>query len=284
MCHVSMKIIENTIFFLLFQMASKRKASLPQRADDTKRQSLSWNLFDDLSNCTSSIGNISPLFKFDSLEKSDIVTDNQAVDHDKGIRTSGNKSFRNKKIVIDENLKRLIDECDFFVTLHKDPPRGWHGMIGKFHLQLAEPSATFSVLLDHIIDGLPKFWLYVNRTTQKHLIYIQMGEVGKESENPLNAQDKVMYFSALSSLPVECMDGLQLKDFWLKYISSENGIEIEIYILQQGLTSIRFGCQAVTVKKCSGVIQRLMAFFYKIHFQGLFMSHNKINNEYHFQF
>ena len=269
MCHVSMKIIENTIFFLFFQMASKRKASLPQRADDTKRQSLSWNLFDDLSNCTSSIGNISPLFKFDSLEKSDIVTDNQAVDHDKSIRTSGNKSFRNKKIVIDENLKRLIDECDFFVALHKDPPRGWHGMIGKFHLQLAEPSATFSVLLDHIIDGLPKFWLYVNRTTQKHLIYIQMGEVGKESENPLNAQDKVMYFSALSSLPVECMDGLQLKDFWLKYISSENGIEIEIYILQQGLTSIRFGCQAVTVKKCSGVIQRLMAFFYKIHFQGL---------------
>lgn len=160
-----------------FRMNCKRKPSRPVKFDAVKRRKLSWNSFDgvDLSSLAKRDLNL-PSEK-EILEADDLQTTNES-------ELSKSISFRKtrKKSVTDEKLQRLINKCDFYLTVLKEFPKQQNllGVAGKFYIWPSEPSATLSVLFRHVAHNTNKFWLYVDKSNGDHFVFVKMNDLTEE--------------------------------------------------------------------------------------------------------
>lgn len=244
-------------------MSGKRKSSVPQKADEAERQLLSWNmtdLFDSaIDNSSAPSGAKCP----DSLPSSSSSQSGQAAKKSKRSKSTA------EPVTLDEQLQVMIDNCDFYVTINQDSPFEWHAKICSLQLQLLQVSAAFSEILGFVFENVSQFWVYVNRVSDRLLVYLEIGEIGPEGacEATQSLEKKVIYFEAESNLSSDLLEGLKLKDFWLKFAAwdrKSGAVSVDIYILDQVLASSRIGSIPVKPRKCHMVLQELIQMFYSI--------------------
>lgn len=249
-------------------MGGKRKAGVPQRADEAQRQLLSWNMTDlfDFVNPVIDDGAGSVQGCPDSLPSSSSSQSVQAVKRSRRSKSSA------EPVTLDEQLQVMIDDCDFYVTIRRDLPMEWHGKICSFQLRLLHVSVAFAEILGFIFETVSKFWVYISKVSDRLLVYLEIGEIGPNgtegtSETTQSLGKKVIYFEAESNLSSELLEGLKLKDFWLKFVAwdcKSGAICVDIYILDQVLSSSMIDSIAVKPRKCHAVLQQLFQTFYMI--------------------
>ena len=158
------------------KMNCKRKPLRPVRFDAAKMRKLSWNSFDgiDLSSSAKRDLNLAP--EKEILEEEDLQTTNES-------ELSKSISFRKarKKLVTDEKLQRLINKCDFYLTVLKEFPKQQNllGVVGKFYIWPSEPSATLSVFFRHMAHNANKFWFYVDKSNGDHFVFVKMSDLSE---------------------------------------------------------------------------------------------------------
>lgn len=253
-------------------MGGKRKAGVPQRADEAQRQLLSWNMTDlfDFVNPVIDDGAGSVQGCPDSLPSSSSSQSVQAVKRSRRSKSSA------EPVTLDEQLQVMIDDCDFYVTIRRDLPMEWHGKICSFQLRLLHVSVAFAEILGFIFETVSKFWVYISKVSDRLLVYLEIGEIGPNgtegtSETTQSLGKKVIYFEAESNLSSELLEGLKLKDFWLKFVAwdrKSGAICVDIYILDQVLSSSMIDSIAVKPRKCHAVLQQLFQTFYMISHSG----------------
>lgn len=246
---------------------------MPQKADEAQRQLLSWNMTDLFEPINPVIGDSSGSAEEhpDSLPSSSSSQSGQAAKRSKRSKSSA------EPVTLDEQLQAMIDGCDFYVTINRDLPLEWHGQICNFQLQLVNVSVAFAEILGFVFETVSRFWVYVNKVTDRLLVYLEIGEIGPSgaegtSETTQSLGEKVIYFEAESNLSSEILEGVKLKDFWLKFVGwdrKSGAISVDIYILDQVLSSSRIGSVAVKPRKCHAVLQQLLQTFYNISHSGM---------------
>jgi len=281
---------------LLYQMALKRKTSTPLRVDAEKRCELSWNMSDMFVHA----GNHFVLHDDENCENS---SEMPAVE-DTVSKKSEDLPVSPEEFPVDEKLRKLIDCCDFCLRVSGKSSANccanngqWQGLLGQFELKLSDTPSSVFTFLSCLVEHIDEFWLYVDVTAGRHLIYISFDRLSKlciseaVNSNAFEASiaDSVrmtkkivhrkncsesyevtsaLYFTVETDMPASYFDGLQSKkEFWLKVSSCNLQCEtviIGLYILEATVFQPKFPCDAVNPRRCHFALRHLVRYFYGI--------------------
>jgi len=280
-------------------MALKRKTSTPSRVDVAKSCELSWNMSDmfvhadnhfvlrDDENCEE---NSETLTVEDSLNKK-----------------SKDIPVLSEEFPVDEKLRELVDSCDFYLRVCGKLSTSccvndgqWQGLLGQFQLKLSDTPSSVFTFLSCLVEHINEFWLYVDMTAGRHLIYISLDRssefriseavnastceasiadsvrVTKKVGRRKNCSESyevssVLYFPVESEMPASYFDGLQSKKEFLLKVSSCNlqceTIVINLYVLEAAVFQPKFPSDAVSPRRCHFALKRLVHYFYGINEQ-----------------
>jgi len=268
-------------------MALKRKSSTPSRVDSTKRCELSWNMTDLFVHDENR-------FLLDHGEKCDETSETVSVNS-----TVSNKLLDTptsiEEFAVDEKLCKLIDGCDFYVKIcGKASPScvadgQWCGLLGQLELKLSDTPSSVFTFLSCLVEHIEEFWLYVDTTAGRHLMYIPLDRLSEFSVSEAAIPDSVkttrkvvcrrncsegyegssaLYFPVETEMPASCFDGLQSKKEFLAKLSScdlQHGtVIVNIYVLEAAVLEPNFACDVVKPRRCHFTLQRLVHHFYGI--------------------
>jgi len=275
-------------------MSLKRKSSVPLRVDDAKRCELSWNMTD--------------LF---------VHTDNHfLLHHDEGCNTnsevvspgntvnskSEDTPISSEELLLDDNLRELIDNCDFFVRVCGRASAScmtsgqWHGLLGQVELKLVDTPSSVFTFLSCLMEHVEEFWLYVDTNAGKHLIYAPLNKLSELSVSDVSVVSNIgmtkkvirrknltesyeigsaLYFPVETDMLAVYFDGLQSKKEFLMKVSSCNlqqeTVIVNIYVLGAAVFEPSFACDAMKPRRCHFALQHLVYHFYGISDQRKFL-------------
>jgi len=274
-------------------MSLKRKSSIPSRVDGAKRCELSWNMTDLFVHADNHF-----LLQHgeSSSENSQIVSPEDTVNS-----KSEDTPISSEELVFDETLRKLIDNCDFFVRVCGKASAGcvtngqWHGLLGQVELKLADTPSSVFTFLSCLMEHVEEFWLYVDTNAGKHLIYVPLNKLSELSVSEVSVANNVgvtkrivrrksssesyeigsaLYFPVETEMPAAYFDGLQSKKEFLMKVSSCNlqheTVIVNIYVLGAAVFEPSFACDAVKPRQCHFALQRLIYHFYGISDQRKF--------------
>jgi len=268
-------------------MALKRKSSAPARVDSTKRCELSWNMTDLFVHDENR-------FLLHRGEKCEETSETVSVNN-----TASNKSVDNptsvEEFALDDKLHALIDSCDFYVRICGRASSSslndgqWCGLLGQVQLKLSDTPSSVFTFLSCLMEHVEEFWLYVDTTAGRHLIYIPLERLSEFAVSEAAIPDSVkttrkvvrrrncsegyevssaLYFPVETEMPASCFDGLQSKKEFLVKLSSCNlqrgTVIIDIYVLEAAVLEPNFACDVVKPRRCHSALQRLVRHFYGI--------------------
>lgn len=269
-------------------MASKRKFSAPSRVDAAKRCELSWNMNDLFVRADNSF-----------LLHHDENCEENCSEKDNSDSTVNNKSketsVSSEEFPLDEKLRKLIDSCDFYVRVSGKASTScvtddqWHGLLGQVEVKLSDTPSDVFTFLSCLMEHIKEFWLYVDKTTGKHLMYVPLDRLSEFSVLEASIADNVamtkkvvrrkscsesyevssaLYFPVETDMPASFFDGLQSKKEFLLKVSSCNlqhgTVVINLYVLEAAVFQPNFPCDAVKPRRCHLALQRLVHHFYGI--------------------
>jgi len=264
-------------------MALKRKSCTPSRVDAVKRCELSWNMNDVFVNTD----NRFLLHDGDNCEENLKTVTTTDSDQTKDVSDSS------EEFPVDEKLHELIDSCDFFLRIFGKSSTSchvadgqWHGLLGQFKLRLVDAPSSVFTFLSCLMEHVKEFWLYVDKTADSHLMYIQLDTLSQlslsEADNVRIAKKvvrrkncsksyevaSVLYFSVETELPGSYFDGLQSKkefSFKVSFCNLESRtIAVDVYVLEAAVFQPNFPCDAVKPRRCHLALQHLVHHFYGV--------------------
>ena len=166
------------------------------------------------------------------------------------------------------HVQELINECDFFLSVHKTVPvkaGDWKCHIGSFSLHLNVIQGPMH-LLKEVMPVCKEFWLYINMTTGSHLAYFEIDDTDENLVHTTSGQT-ILYFTCNSEFPVRCLNALQVKGLYLvllKYDLQTAAMEIGVFATEGVLTKLRFSSEG-SRPKCSNLsLQLLMGHLYNL--------------------
>jgi len=268
-------------------MAMKRKSSAPSRVDDAKRCELSWSMSDLFGHADNRF----------LLHHSENCKENSEI-----VSVEDNKSKDSpislEEFPLDEKLHRLIDGCDFYVRVCGKASASnvnddeWHGLLGQVELKLSDTPLSVFTFLSCLMEHIKEFWLYVDTTAGKHLMYIPLDKLSEFSVSEASIADSIgmtkkvvrrrnssesyevssaLYFSVETEMPASYFDGLQSKKEFLVKVSScslqRGTVVVNIYVLEAAVFEPNFACDVVKPRRCHFALQRLVHHFYGINEQ-----------------
>ena len=269
-------------------MASKRKSSTPLRVDGVKRCELSWNMNDLFVHADNR-------FLLQNGEKCEESSEIGNVDKTDAFNNkSEDTPVSSEEFPLDEKLRGLVDSCDFYVRVSGKGSScvadgQWHGLLGQVELKLSDTPSSVFTFLSCLMEHVKEFWLYVDMTTGKHLIYIPLAKLSEFSVSEASIPDSIgitkkvvrrkscsetyevssaLYFPVETEMPPSYFDGLQSKKEFLVRVSScslqRGTVAVNIYVLEAALFEPKFSCDAVKPRRCHFALQRLVQHFYGI--------------------
>jgi hypothetical protein len=267
-----MTFIMLVVFKASKMSAAKRKAVLPQKVGDAKRRELSWNMLDMLQ--------VQGQLLISNEEESDVSNSCETSMPGKQPTNSEYSIEEEPDMNIDENLKHMIDKCDFSVKIvckSADVNSSmWSGRIGRFVLKLLDAEKSVTAILSYLLEHVTEARLYIDMLGAGHFIYIDLSFVEtlpviREDEAGLVHQevsrsDKAMYFPVSVNVPVDCLYGFQSKkEFVLQFSSCcvEAGtLQIDVFVLEPALVVLDHPSQWLKPRRCHMAIQKFACFFY----------------------
>jgi len=276
-------------------MASKRKSSTPSRADVAKRCELSWNMNDLFVHAD----NRFVLHHGENIEESSVTV---AAVEDAINSTSKDTSDSSEEFPLDERLRNLIDSCDFYLKVSGKASAvcvsngQWHGLLGQVELKVSDAPLSVFTFLSCLMEHIKEFWLYIDTTAGKHLLYIPLDRLSELSISEASVADNVritknvvrrksrpesyevssaLYFPVETEMPGSFFVGLQSKKEFMLKVSScnlQHGIVVvSLYVLEAAVFQPNFPCDAVKPRQCHLALQCLVHYFYGIKEQRKFL-------------
>jgi len=277
-------------------MALKRKTSTPLRVDAAKRCELSWNMNDMFVH----VDNHFVLHNDENCEgSSEMLAVKDTVS-----KNSKELFVSPEEFPVDEKLRKLIDSCNFYLRVSGKSSANccvndyqWHGLLGQFELKLSDTPSSVFTFLSCLMEHIHEFWLYVDVTAGRHLLYISFDRLSKLCNSPAvsssaseaSIADNVrmtkkivrrkncsesyevssaLYFPVETEMPASYFDGLQSKkEFSLKVSScslQRESVIISVYVLEAAMFQPKFPCDAVNLRRCHFALHRLVYHFYGI--------------------
>lgn len=233
-------------------MGRKRKAA-PCKADEAKRQLMTWNMYDQTADLTI-IGDADPSLTNEQLQSQ--------------LQTTTRKITETESAEIGQQMiKDLIDDCHFYIPLHRQKTvkeKQWCCELGNFHIFTEGAEIPQAVTL---------FRLYINRENGQRLLYYETEcELAAATSSSNAAEHKQKNcIRVKSDLPALCFEGLNLASFrlYLKGCSDKtNTLKVAVYILESGLTNLDFGSECCAQRKVHATIRQLVRHFYGIKAPG----------------
>lgn len=157
----------------------KRKSVVPQRADESKRQLMTWNLA-DLNHDIVVVNDDDPSIQQNKEQAEKLLSEVRGSMHllepDSGAVCLDGEENETKG---SSDVQALIDECEFYLTVQdslKVKPNEWTAKLGTIRLKLY-PSHGPTHRLSRGLPDVPEFWLYVNEDNNtRHLVYYELEE------------------------------------------------------------------------------------------------------------
>ena len=259
-------------------MSSKRKSTLPQKADSSKRLELSWNMHDFTQlhgrHCQYMLD-----IKEDNVRDSyrSHTTFSQPISESECVRDELSN------VDADENWKLMLAKCDFYVRIYSNSAveraAAWCGKLCQFHMTLPGMSESILTFLSCLLNHVPEFWLYVDLLGADHFIYIDLCKFfetlsGYEEANfqfmPHNVyrSDKAMYFPVKLSLPAECFRGFQSKKEMVLQLSSSSPEQrtflVDVFVLEPVLITVDFPSQWNKPRRSHSAVQNIVGFMFNL--------------------
>lgn len=250
-------------------MTRKRK-SVPQKADESKRQHMSWNMFDGGGLQVVDDNDPALLLEREQSESTMVAaeTSKPATELTAGPSRASLANLQNSKLA-----KILIDECDFFVgicsTFSSDLRDQWNCKLGSFKLQL-DSTETEPGQINEALSKCAEFWLYVNKETSNHLVYFEIPE-NDENLTPSTLGHTIVYCQARSDFPLECLTALQVKVIplvLLNYDVETACLEVGVYATGGALTQLKFSSEGARPKHANLAVKMLVNHFYSCQLPG----------------
>ena len=271
-------------------MALKRKSSAPSRVDSIKRCELSWDMTDLFVHAD----NRFLLRHGENCEESSEAGSVQDAVNDE----SKDSAVSSEEFPVDEKLHALIDSCDFRVRICGQTLAGrvtegqWCGLLGQVELKLSDTPLSVFTFLSCLMEHIKEFWLYVDTSAGKHLMYIPLDSLSEFSVSEAAVAENVRVtkkvvrrkssetceFSSALYFPVECempasfFDGLQSKKEFLLTVSScslqRGSVVVSLYVLEAAVFQPNFPSDAIKPRRCLLALQRLIHCFYGINEQS----------------
>jgi len=223
-----------------------------------------------------------------------------------------------EEVPVDEKLRKLIDSCDFYVRVSGKLSTDrcvndgqWQGLLGQFELKLSDTPSCVFTFLSCLMERINEFWLYVDITAGRHLLYISLDRLSElciseavnlstseafiassvgmtkkivRRKNCLESHDigSSLYFPVETEMPASYFDGLKSRKEFLLKVSSCNlqceTIVVNLYILEAAMFQPKFPCDAINPRRCHLALQRLVHYFYGMNEQRKLLVINCINN------
>jgi len=271
-------------------MALKRKTSTPSRVDVVKRRELSWNMSDLFVHADNRF-----VLHHDA-DSSETVSVEEAVS-----KTSEEVPVKtSEEFPVDEKLKKLIDSCDFYLTVFGKSSScpvtngQWYGLLGHFELKFTDTPSSVFTFLSCLMEHIKECWLYVDTSAGKHLIYVALDRLSElQLSEAVNSSTSVaegigvtkkvirrknssgryelssaLYFPVETELPASHFDGLQSKKEFLLKVSScdlqQGTVVVNLYVLEPATFQPNFPCDTVKPRRCHFALQSLIHYFYGI--------------------
>ena len=242
----------------------KRKG-VPKRADEEKRQCMTWNMLDSNAQPTLHI-----LSNEDTKASQEVRSEEEASTSQHKLSPVSSDFYPNDPhTVCSKDLAKLIDFCDFYLSvygkLQGDSTR-WHSELGRFTLQLDQTRGQYPIQLPES----EQFWFYVSEENTASFVYFELEE-NDENNIPITVATQPFHYKARTALPYGCLEGLCLKHFQLVstgYDPDRGEMGIAVYILESLLTKPQFPSEGVRLRKNNCSLQRIMKYFYGIEYTG----------------
>jgi len=274
-------------------MALKRKSCTPSRVGDAKRCELSWNMNDFFVHADNS-------FVLGHDEYCEESSEMVSVENNSDNKSSETRVESSEEFPVDEKLRNLIDSCNFYIRVSGKQSRcvadgQWHGLLGQVELKLSDTPLPVFTFLSCLMEHIREFWLYVDTTAGKHLMYIPLDRLSELSVVETSIADNVvmtkkvcrkscsdsyevssaLYFPVKTEMPASFFDGLQWKKEFLLKVSSCNlqrgTVVLDFHVLEAAVFQPNFPCDAVKPRRCHLALQQLIHHFYGIHGQRKFL-------------
>ena len=249
-------------------MPRKRK-SVPQRAGETKRQLLSWNMYDNATGDTFVSESTDPTLMKENEQQDghSIVSEDPHLNHKKADHGQQNE----------KELQTLVNQTDFYLDISRPTDKksssedSWIGRLGQFNLQLQFDTYDEKLQLDNWLRKSTQCWLYVNSATGKHLLYFEFIENNENSSNQ-SKKKTFMYLYVRSSISPECLQALKPKAFHVVMsdtkITADVCIQLDVFAAEACLTNLKFSsestCKGMRLTKMQQSLQTLMAHFFDL--------------------
>ncbi|ELU00238.1 hypothetical protein CAPTEDRAFT_220844 [Capitella teleta] len=225
----------------------KRK-SKPKRADESKRQLISWNLND--------------------LGREGVQV---VVDHDPSLAAEMTAATANSSRQLPmpsgtSEIEDLLARCNFYLSIrHSLDDSEWHCFIASFNIRISHED------LSQVSDAMTQvdsLWLYANSFEPSYYLYHERD--AKDPENPSgssSSQKATFCFKVESEAPFSCLEALNMKCFELKFMelnSHTRSLELGIYGKEGILTKLKFPSEGWRPTKKNSSVQTLMSHFYSL--------------------
>jgi len=275
-------------------MAQKRKTSTPSRVDAAKRCELSWNMNDLFVHADNR-------FVLHNDENCEDYSEMLCVKDTVSVKSNLDIAVSSREFPVDEKLHKLIDSCDFYLRVSGKLPADflandgqWQGLLGQFELKLSDAPSPVFTFLSCLMEHINEFWLYVDMTAGRHLVYISWDRlcelcvsevlnsrtfeasgvgmtkkvVHRKNCSESYEVDSALYFPVETQMPASYFNGLQSKKEFSLKVSSCNlhceTVVISLYVLEAAMFQPKFPCDAVNPRRCHLALQRLVHYFYGV--------------------
>ena len=257
--------------FYVSRMPRKRKSGAPQRADASKRQQMSWNMYDLANQNLTVVANDDPSLAAESMvpaiENAHGLSNTERPSTSADVTQSVDCDTHAEDIRDHDDVYAMymMDECDYRLRVHDGvsaKASDWHCHLGSFSVQLSALQSRQEARLSQSLAKFPGCWLYVNSTNRLLLVFF---ELDQDKDNSDMVVSNSMCFQVSTDLPLQCLEALRMKCFCMtldKYDSSQRHVHIAVHALQGTLTKPKFWSDGARPKKAQLALQHLMGYFY----------------------
>ena len=210
---------------------SKRKSAAPRRADEQKRQCLSWNMMDAGAASLVAPGNSEQTMTQDQQVA---LLPAMANASPGGSTSTTSDVCHTEAAGSPMQLQDFLSSCQFFLPIvcpsSVEATHEWTCQLGTFDVRLHSRDACS---MTDVLENVSEFWLYVSHLLGKSMLYFELPE-NRELWEVLGVSSSVIYFAADIEFPYGCLEALRTKVFKLKiskYDHDSKLIQVMIIIL-----------------------------------------------------
>ena len=245
-------------------MAPKRKSSAPRRANEGKRQAMTWNMFDGQTADTSIdvdviIDDTSPTTEEQPRPVKDSV-DPQS--------TSTKRKWVSPRLAEVEYISGLVDKCCFWKPILKKmplKPGQWQCKLGEFKLHI---SGVQPDVIERILHSKHRIVLYIDTVDGDHVMHFEEGVSDKKKANT------TLNVTCFTEMPSACLSLLKFYTIPLVmvgWVSDTALITLSIHMTERAVgRELKYPKQSNRTARtpfCDGV-RRIMEYFYNIPYAG----------------